>query len=121
MNYDEPLHITYQLTAASVTSNASLLKVSGPKGLVGRVASISTVVTTGVTVAASLVEVGTVADEDAYATASIPISSADAVANTVVDNVTDGNEIPADSVVRIGTDGGATAGAANIFVTIAWF
>ena len=121
MNYDNPIYITYDLRAASVVSDANLLDIAGPKGKVGRVVAIATVVTTGVTVAASTVVVGTDASNDAYASLAVPISAADAVANDPTLSNTDANPIPADSGVVIGSGGGATAGAVNLDVTIAWF
>jgi hypothetical protein len=119
--YDKPIEITYPINAGSVTADADLLTVSGPNGLKGKITAVSTVVTTGVTVAASTVEVGTSGDNDAYASLVIPVSSAGAVANNVTINTNDDNLIAADSAVVIGSGGGATAGACNIFVTIAWF
>ena len=121
MNYDNPMYITYNLRAASVIADANLLDIAGPEGKVGRVVAVATVVTTGVTVAASTVVVGTDASNNAYASLAIPISSADAVANNATLSNTDANPIPANSRVVIGSGGGATAGAVNLDVTIAWF
>lgn len=119
--YDKPIYATYSLRAASVIADANLLDIAGPKGKQGRVVSVATVVTTGVTVAASSIQVGTDAANDAYANLPVPISAADAVANDVTINNTDANLIPADSRVVIGSGGGATAGQVNADVVIAWF
>lgn len=121
ITYDQPIYITYNLLAASVIADANLRDIAGPKGLTGRVVAIATVVTTGVTVAASSVVVGTDAANALFATLAIPISAADAVANNASLLTLDANLIPADSRVVIGSGGGATAGAVNIDVTIAWF
>ena len=121
MSYDNPIYITYSLRAASVIADADLLDVAGPLGKLGRVVAIATVVTTGVTVAASTVVVGTDASNALYASLAIPISAADAVANSPTLSNTDANPIAANSRVVIGSGGGATAGAVNLDVTIAWY
>ena len=121
ITYDQPLRMTYQVDAATLTSAADLLKVAGPKGKEGRLAAITTVVTTGVTVAATDVDVGDGATGDKYGTLVVPISSADAIANNATISTSDAVPIPADSLVVISTDGAATAGAANIQVVIDWF
>ena len=74
--YDKPIYMTYQLDAASLTSDADLLTVSGPYGKQGRVVAVTAVVTTGVTVAAAAVNVGSLTDDDDYAVLSVPVSSA---------------------------------------------
>lgn len=122
ITYDQPLRMTYQIDAAAVdTLSANLLSVAGPEGLQGRLESIVAVNTTGVTGAASAVEIGDGTTTDLFGSLEVPISSADAVANTTVVSTLDETLIPADSRVVISTDGAATAGDANIFVTIAWF
>lgn len=121
MAYHDPVYATYQLDAAALTSAATLLKVAGPAGKVGRLVGITSVVTTGVTVAAASVTVGSATDADAYGTLTVPISSADAVSNDPTLTAVDDNLIPADSLVAIATGGEATAGNANLAVHIAWF
>ena len=119
--YDNPIHITYSLRAASVIADANLLDVVGPPGKKGRLVSIATVVTTGVTVAASTVVVGTDATNALYGSLAIPVSAADAVANNATISTSDSNEMPADTRFVIGSGGGATAGAVNLDVTVAWY
>ena len=121
ITYDQPLRLTYMLLAADVSSAADLLKIAGPKGREGRVQSISSVVTTGITVAATDIDVGDGTTGDKYATLALPISSVDAIANDPTILTGDAVQIPADSLVVISTDGAATAGAANVIVVIDWF
>jgi hypothetical protein len=119
MSYSNPETAVYRFPAAVLTSAAVVGRIVGPEGRKGRVVDISHVVTTGVTVAAASVTVGSNADPDAYATGSVPVSSVNSVGNgaTKVQN----HEIPADSLVEIATDGGATAGAADLLVMINWY
>lgn len=119
MSYSNPDVANYRFPAATLTSAAVVGRILGPAGKSGRLVGISTIVTTGVTVAAASVELGVAADTDKYGSASVPVSSANAGVNTV----TAGTEhvIPADTVLDVYTDGGATAGAADINVTIAWY
>lgn len=125
MSYSNPLTCTYRFPAISVVTDAILGRFIGPKGKTGRIVDVGYVVTTGVTVAASGLEVGTAAAPDAYATLAVPIAAANAVGNgaTLVTSGTTGEKelIPADSLVVIGSPGGATAGAVDALVVIDWF
>ena len=119
--YDNPIYATYSLRAASVVADANLLDLVGPAGKKGRLISIATVVTTGVTVAASTVVIGTDGDNALFGSLAVPISAADAVANAPTISTSDDNEMPADTRFVIGSGGGATAGAVNLDVIIAWY
>jgi len=119
--YDQPVRTTHNVNAASLASAAELMQIAGPAGMKGRVESVTCVVTTGVTVAASDINVGTTSDADAYATLEVPVSAADALANDPTILTDDDNLIPADTVVVVSTDGAATAGAGSVTVVIAWF
>ena len=121
MTYDQPIYQTNFVNAATLSSSGSVMKFSGPPGKMGRVVSVSCVVTTGVTEAANGITVGSVADADAYATLSVPISAADAVATSAVILTSDDNLIPANGPVLVATDGAATAGAGSVAVVTAWF
>ena len=121
ITYDQPLRMTYQLAAATVSSEADLLKVAGPKGLEGRLVAITTVVTTGVTTAATDIDVGDGTTGDLYGALVVPVSSAGAIANDPTISTGDAVPIPADSLVVISTDGAAAAGAVNVSVVIDWF
>ena len=76
MSYDNPTVCTYRFPAVAVTAAATLGRLIGPAGKTGRIVDIGYVVTTGVTVAASNLIVGSAADPDAYATIAVPISAA---------------------------------------------
>jgi hypothetical protein len=119
MSYSIPVTVNYRFPAASVVSAATLGRLIGPKGMQGRLVDIGTVVTTGVTVANSNVIVGTAGDTDAFGTLPVIVSAANAVANGMTRGVDP--VIPADTLVAVGSAGGATAGAADILVTIAWY
>ena len=121
MAYDNPIRMTYEFLAnAAISSEADIGKISGPYGKVGKIREVTTVVTTGVTVAAGLISFGDGSDEDAYGIHTVPVSSAGAVANNVfVAGVTD--EIPANEAVTIHGGGESTAGAVNLFVVVDWY
>ncbi len=121
MSYSNGIQTTHVVAGMDFTGAAAEdVVAAGPAGMTGRVTSISTLVTTGVTVAASQVQVGiSGGDLDAYAYSAVPISSADAVHNTVVDGAS-GNRIPADTKFAVGNAGGSTAGAGTVVVTIEW-
>lgn len=119
MDYANPITTTYRFPAVSVTGAATLGRIQGPKGKRGRIVDVGAVTTTATTVAATNLIVGSVADTDAYATLPIPVTAI----NLGLSNSTKGVEliIPADTLVLVGSAGGATAGAVDALVTIAWF
>jgi len=121
MTYDNPIITTHNVNAATLSTAAELMQIAGPAGKQGRVIDVTCVVTTGVTVAANNINVGSTTDGDAYATLEVPISAADAVANGATILSDDDNLIPADSAVVVATGGECTAGAGSVTVVIAWF
>lgn len=126
MNYDEPIHSTYTIIAATISANATLLTIIGPVGKQGNLIGIGSVVTTGVTDAASTIEIGDGSTDDLYGSLSIPVSSAGAAVNnatlstnTLTQN--SANLIAENSKVLVKAVGGATVGASDLFVMIDWF
>lgn len=125
MSYSNPVTCTYRFPAVSVVSAAALGRLIGPKGMTGRLVDIGYVVTTGVTVANSNIIVGSAGTANAYGTEVVPIAAANAVGNgaTLTTDSGTGEKalIPADSLVVVGSAGGATAGAVDAIVVIDWF
>ena len=119
--YDNPIYQTYTLAASAIDTAGTKLSVVGPAGTKGRLVSIGSVVVNDVTVAASTVNVGITGTLAKYGTLSVPISSAAAVANAATISTSDSNEMPADTAVLISAGGEATAGDADLTVTIAWY
>ena len=119
--YDNPMRITYTLTAVSVASAADLLDIVGPLGLQGRVVAMAAVVTTGNTTAAGTIDVGSAGDDNAFAVLTIPIAAADLAFNAPTLLTTDANLIPANTRAIISSDGGGTAGIVDAVVVIDWF
>jgi hypothetical protein len=84
------------------------------------------VVTTGVTVAAGKATLrNNVTTTELYGSLTVPVlaaelSAADLVINDLEAGGTDTARIPADAQLELDGDGGATAGAADIYVTILW-
>lgn len=127
MSYSDGIDITYQLGAVDFTGAAAEDGVfAGPPGLTGRVKAISLLVTTGITVAASTIDVGiSGGDLDAYASVAAPIAAADEVhggtdlSNDITEGAS-GNRLPADTPFAISNGGGATAGVGDVAVTVEW-
>lgn len=121
-DYANPIYTTHSLAAVSFTGAAGAkMNVSGPAGKVGRIVGLSVNLTTATTVAASGLKVGTIADDDAYATLAVPIAAINTVLTGMVDLQSDTNLIPADSGVVVTGNGGSTAGAGTVTLIIAWF
>lgn len=121
MAYDDPTLVTYSFPAATLSTNGIIGYLGGPAGLTGRVESIVYTVTTGVTVAAAEINVGAVADDADNAVCAVPIASANATSGSTLANVSAKNSLAADTDIIVSSDGGCTAGAADVFVTVAWF
>ena len=93
--------------------------IKGPAGAEGRVLSISSVIKIDTTGDVTLIEVGTQADPDAYAEHTVPIGVAEISQNAMVRQAVD--VIPADSLVTVAGDAGATAGDGDLCVLIYWY
>jgi hypothetical protein len=118
MSYSNPTSITYRFPAETLSTAAIMGYIQGPAGLAGRVVDIAYIVTTGITVAANTVDLGVTGDVDQFATLTQDIAAANLGGNGAV--ITD-DEIPADTVLELSTNGECTAGAADMLVTIDWF
>ena len=121
--YNNPVYMTTFVKDATISTAGTLATIVGPQGKTGRIEAISAVVTTSTTVAASVISVGTAADGDKFGTLSIPIAAAGAAAafNNATINKIDDNLMDPDTAIVIASDGGSTAGAADISVVTAWF
>jgi hypothetical protein len=121
--YNQPKTGTYNRAAATISTAATLMTVTGPRGHKGRLVGIAATVTTNTTGDATLITVGNATTANKYGTLSVPIATAGAAAtynNATITDI-DANIIPADSAVVIATNGGCTAGAADVAVMIDWF
>jgi len=128
--YDNADTRVYRFPAATLSAAAVVGRFIGPAGKTGRVRGIEYIVTTGTTVAASLVTVGNNAAV-LPASISVPVASANdggamtaaevrAAGAAQVAGVND-VELDADTVAEVASDGGSTAGAADLIVTVDWF
>lgn len=128
--YDGKNRRTYRFAAATLSAAAVVGRFQGPAGKVGRVRGIEYLLTTGTTVAATLVTVG---ENGATLPASISIpvrainlggaqtaAEVAAAGAPVVAGVND-VELSADTVIEVASDGGCTAGAGDLIVTVDWF
>lgn len=122
ITYDQPLRQTYTLLASAVATSGTKLTVMGPAGRKGRLAAMGAVVTTATTATVSIISVGITGTLGKFGSLTIPVGAAVVTtANAMVDLTTDANLIPADTPVLISSNGGSTAGAADLTVTIDWF
>lgn len=118
--YDNALRETYRFPAATISAAAVVGRLVGPVGKRGRVVNVSTVVTTGVTVAAGTVTVGPNGAASPV-THTVPISSANAVLAIPAASLKGVTDLAADTLVEVAAGGEPTAGAADIIVTVDWF
>lgn len=127
MSYSNGQFITYQVLASAIVSAAGQAgNFAGPKGATGRLVSIVGVATTGLTVADAAVTLRDQAATEIYGSLAAPFGGGvGAVLNDLtIDDVSaapaHNNRIPADTALELDGDGGATAGAADFYVTILW-
>lgn len=121
-HYANALRETYRLEAAAIATAGVLGRVQGPAGKTGRVVNVSHIVTTDTTVAASVITVDTNAGLAVPVSHTVPLAPGVNTGGAVPAASLKGQTLlPADTVVEIQSDGGSTAGAADITVTIDWF
>lgn len=119
--YDQPIQISYRFAAVTLSSAATIGRLSGPSGREGRVLAITGIITTGTTVAASLLTIDTVAGLSNPPSVSVPVLSANAPFGSTQAATEGVDKLPADTEIILATDGGSTAGAADVTVTVGWF
>ena len=130
-NYDGgKLSRTYKFPAAVLSTLAVIARFQGPAGKTGRVRGIEAVLTTGTTtnptvlsvgnngaVAPAAVSIPVTAINLGYAMTDAEIKLAGAAVEVGVNDV----ELAADTIVEVDTDGGAVAGAADLYISVDWF
>jgi hypothetical protein len=122
MSYESPIYESYTVLANASLSTAAVAKrLIGPSGKTGRVVAASCVTTTATTVAASEIRVGTAADPDAFFAMAVPVTAINLGVVASKAELDAGSLITPDTLIQISGDGGATAGAADITITVAWF
>lgn len=120
----------YVFPAATVSGAAVVGRFQGPPGKIGRVRGIGYAITTDVTVAAANITVG-INGAVAPATVQIPVAAVGVCGEMSAANLaaagaaevagTNDVELHADTTIEVASDGGATAGAADLVVTVDWF
>jgi hypothetical protein len=121
MAYDNPTSVTYTIENVTISTSGVKLHLVGPAGKQGRIVDMGFVTTTATTAAATELRVGTVADPDAYAILSVPIQIANTVSTDATLYTSSHNLMPASTYFELTSDGGSTAGAGTIILTVDWF
>ena len=122
--YDNPERTLVHVNVADLTAAADIATVVGPAGKVGRVTRLGAGLTTAVTVADTVITL----DEVTPALAAPPTLTIPFTGSAIGDNVENTRaelntftEIPADTVLQLNCDGGATAGAGSVTLQIDWY
>lgn len=119
MSYGEPkLKQSISLPGSAVITASVKHRVQGPPGSTGRLVGMCGVISTTLTGSNSLIRVGSAADPDAYGTLTLVAGAVGVAVATFTRGVLE--RIPADAVVQIDSDGGSTAGAADLTIDIDW-
>lgn len=127
--YDNALQTQHDDVASVYSAAGDIIALNGPAGRGGRVLDLTLQVTTAFTIGLNLIDIGEDSgDVDAqlanftqqFTGSSIGDTLAPTRDNSVV-ALEDGVDIAADVVTDLITDGGATAGAADTRLLIAWF
>lgn len=109
------------LANASVSTAADIAQIVGPVGKKGRIRSVSLVTTTATTDAASAINIGTVADPDAYGIIVVPITAIDTPIQLTKAQIDAFLTLPEDTLILFSGDGAATAGTLDIIIDVEWF
>ena len=112
---------TYRFPAVAIDTAAIFGRIIGPAGKKGIVRGIESVITTATTVAASVVTVDTVAGVTTPPTLPVPVTSINLGLSTTAAILKAASEFPADTIITVESDGGATAGDGDVIVTIDWY
>jgi hypothetical protein len=123
MSYSEPLMQTIVVHAnAAISTAADIFQLVSPKvGKKGRILGVSIVLTTANTGAAGALNIGTVADPDAYGIISVPVTAIDLAVPVTAAQLAAILDLPADTVILISGGGEGTGGAIDLAITIGWF
>lgn len=127
--YDNPIRITYRFAALSVAAVAVIARFQGPVGRVGRLKSFTWIVTTGITVTAPVVRLGTAATPALVLSKTMAIAAANLgggltaaeEATAQGASVASPRRLSADTVAQLDVLTAATAGAADFIFVIDWY
>ncbi len=120
-NSNNPVEVTYHVSSGAVDGGATTFtRIQGPPGSRGRIEAVSVRNVAAITVAAANLLVGVSGDTDKYMDLEIPISAIEAVKAADASELEAANRLEADTEIFIGTDGAATAGDVEVFLTVAW-
>ena len=127
--YDNALQTQHDAAAAAFSAAGDLIALNGPSGRYGRILDITVQVTTAFTVADTRVDVGEDSgDVDAQLSNWVIPFTGSAIGDVLAptrDNtdvsLEEGVDIDPDVTTDLITDGGATAGAGDIRMLIAWW
>lgn len=119
--YDGKNRRTYRFPAVAIDTAAIFGRFQGPAGKVGRVRGIEYVLTAATTVAASVVTVDTVDGLTVPPILNVPVQAVNLGGSTTEALLKAGDDLPADTVVTVESNGGATAGDGDVIVTVDWF
>lgn len=122
--YDNPTTITYTWGLVDFGAGGDSVAFQGPPGATGVIRDISASATEtfNAVTTEGRVDVGTVADPDAYASLAMG-TTADAAAVVAADSDFTDRTLPADTQVEVdfvAPVGGTPAGIAAVFITVDW-
>lgn len=131
MSYSDPVIVTHVVKAATVSGAAIIARFPTPVAengisLVGRIVSFGAVATTATTVAVTALSLGDGTDANAYGVITVPITTINTrAALTFVDgpatDSTNGLKEVASGLIVVTSDGGSTAGAIDLEITVAYY
>ena len=127
--YDNALQTQHDAAAADIAGGGTLLTFGGPAGRYGRILDVTIDITTALTVADSVIDIGeSGGDVDAqladWTLAFTGSAIGDRLAPTRDDttvSLDEGVDINPDVDTILASDGGSTAGAGDVRVLVAWW
>ena len=118
--FDNPILATYNVAVADASSGAVADRIQGPPGSRGLIVGLAAHLTTGVTTAADIFQIGNSSDDDAYGTFSVAVAAADAMDVASRTELGALKLLPADTAIEFSNSGDSDAGAYDVDVIVAW-
>lgn len=119
--YDNAENRTYRFPAVALDTGAVFGRFIGPAGKIGRVRGIEVIVTTSTTGSATDVTVDTNAGLTTPPNATVVAATAPDGQTTTPAQLADGDNLPADTIIEVASDGGNSAGDGDVTVSVDWF
>lgn len=118
--FNNPILMTYNVAVADASSGAVADRIKGPPGARGMILALDSHITTEVTTAADVFQIGISGDADEYGTFSVAAGAAGTVDAATRAELGAIALLSADTAIEFSNTGASDAGAYDVNVCVAW-